>query len=583
MADINEILEKVDIVDVVSEYVDLERKGKNFFGVCPFHDDNNPSMSVSPQKQLFKCFSCGAGGNAVTFVMNIENVGFRDAAAILGKSVGIEVANTYKQIKDDYFNIYLDATKYFMYSLYHTKLGEKYLKYLEKREFDYEVLNYFNIGISNQSIMEPLLKKYAEQDIKKTGLANASNNLVFKSRIVFPIADQYGNVVGFSGRVINDATPKYLNTAETKYFKKSNLLYNFYRASSAIHKSKSVVITEGFFDVMRLHTIGVHNAVATMGTAFTEYHAKMIGDICDVVYLSMDGDSAGVNASLEIFKSLLNYDLKVFMVELDSLDPDEFIVQRGKEKYLHSMKYAKVFEEYYLDYLMNGYVDLNVGDKEVVISNLASFIKMIKSPVVSQLLVGYVYDSIGVTINVNHQSSVNLDVKKATVKPRSHTSINESLHSAYVLQNDAINKIELEFLSMILQDRSALEAYVNEIKVLNIKRNDELAMLIRAFYIQNEYSDLLEYIQSRKDDYNESQLETLEKLMVHVTSQEINCNKQLVEDYVRRIILYRYDKKIDEISKDVANEKDVEYRKELLLKITKLKIDRNIIEEKGKS
>ncbi len=583
MANVNEILEKVDIVDVVSEYVDLERKGKNFFGICPFHDDNNPSMSVSPQKQLYKCFSCGAGGNALTFVMNIENLSYTDATAILGKSVGIEVETTYKQIKDDYYNIYLDATKYFMYSLFHTKHGEKYMKYLEGRGFDYDVLNYFNIGVSNPSIMDPLLKKYSELDVKKTGLANASNNLVFKSRIVFPICDQYGNVVGFSGRVINDSTPKYLNTAETKYFKKSMLLYNYHRASTTINKTKSIIITEGFFDVMRLYTIGIHNAVATMGTAFTKYHAKMISDVCSTVYLSMDGDEAGIKASLEIFKSLVNYDVKVYMIELDMLDPDEFILQKGKEKYESSMKYAKVFEEYYTHYLMRGYVNLNVGLKEEVISNLTSFINMIKNPVVSQLLVGYVSDSIGVLIKTKNAQAVSLDTTKSTVKPKTNASINESLHSVYVVESDAINKIELDFLAMLLQSRIALEAYVNEIKVLNIKRNDELAMLIRSFYIQSEYSDLLEYIKSRKDDYNETQLQTLLKLMEYVVNKEIKCSEQLVGDYVKRIILYRYDKKINEISKDIANEKDGQHREKLLHKITKLKIDRNIIEEKGKS
>ncbi len=583
MSDINKILEQVDIVDVVSDYVDLERKGKNYFGVCPFHDDTNPSMSVSPQKQLFKCFSCGAGGNALTFIMNIENVDFRQASSILGKSVGIEVSSNITQIQDDYFNIYHDATKYFMYSLYHTKDGEKYLKYLKDRGFEYDTLNYFSIGISNPKIMEPLLKKYDRRDVAQTKIANSSNNLVFKSRIVFPIADKFGNVVGFSGRVVNDSTPKYLNTGETKHFKKSSLLYNYSRALLAINKQKSVIITEGFFDVMRLHTIGIDNVVGTMGTAFTKTHAEVISDVCSTVYLSMDGDSAGIKASLEIYRALKGYNIKMYMVELDGNDPDEFVLSYGKEKYLNKLKYAKVFEEYYVDYLMNNYVDLNVGDKQTVIARLSKFVLEINNDVTSQLLIGYIYDKIGVQIDGKKFKGVQVDVKKTTSRPKQIVSINESIHSIYVENNTAINKIELEFLTLILYNRSALETYINDVKSLNIKRNDEVAMLISSFYIQNDYNDLVEYILSRNEDYTKEQLDTLVKVAKRVANSSFKCNKQIVEDYVLRIILYKYDKKIDEISKEIAREEKDQEKKELLMKLTRLKIERNIIEEKGKS
>ncbi len=585
MVDLNKVLENIDIVDVVSEYVDLQRKGKNYFGVCPFHDDSNPSMSVSTQKQLYKCFSCGAGGNAVTFVQNIENISFKEALNKLAKSIGMDVEYTGSpKVVDNYFDIYLDATKYFMYSLFHTKEGLPYFEYLQKRGFNYEVLNDFQIGVSSNKIIDPILEKYDKKDVNKTGIINSSNNLIFKDRIVFPITDINDNVVGYSGRVINDAHPKYLNTGETKYFKKSHILYNYAKAKSAIAKEQSVIITEGFFDVMRLATIEVNNVVATMGTAFTNYHAKMINDITNTVYLNMDGDKAGVDASLVIFEMLKNYNIKMYMVDIGEYDPDEYILKYGGDKYIDKLKYAKVYEEFFIDYLIEGFLDLSVGDKEVVIEQLTKFVNNMNNDVTQQLLVNYIQEKIGITIK-----SIAVSKPATTTNSNNNTqyhkkidSIVESYYNAVVIDSGVINRVELEFLSLLLNNRRALDEYVNTVKMLNIKKNDEVAMLIKEYYIQNVYQDLKSYIDSRSADYNEEQLSVLQDTVKEITELNINGDDHFISDYVVKIITYKYDKRVYELNKQVSETSDVGEQQKLLQKISVLKNECNLILEKGR-
>ncbi len=547
MADVDTILGKVDIVDIVSEYVDLERKGKNYFGLCPFHEDSNPSMSVSTEKQLFKCFSCGAGGNAITFVMNIENISFKEALSRVGKTVGIEIAgnSAYSKINDNYFNIYLDATKYFSYTLFHTKDGEKYLNYLEKRGFSTSLVEHFKLGVSNNKLVAILNNKYSTEDVNKSNLVNNSNNLIFRNRLIFPISDTNGNVVGYSGRVIDNTTPKYLNSSESSYFKKSYILYNFFEAKQDIMKSKSIVICEGFFDVIRLYSIGVKNVVATMGTAFTSYHAKLISEVASKVYLSMDGDEAGIKSCALIYELLKKYNLKVYMVALDEDDPDEYILKYGADRYHHQLSSAKTYEEFYIDNKLQYYDELDVSKKESVIVEITRFINAISSDVTKQLFSEYVTSKIGIVLSnvaVNKQYNSNNVVK-------ADKSIIESYYHATIIENYAINKIEVEYISFMLRSRVAIEVYSEKLKSLNIASNDEVAMLIKDFYVQNKYDKIYEYLESKRLDYTKEQFKILITILNEASKVKMKCDEEVILDYLSRIIGYKYERRIEEIKK----------------------------------
>ena len=231
---INEIRNKTDIVDVVSKYVNLTKKGKNYIGVCPFHDDHSPSMSVSPEKQIYTCFSCGASGNVFTFVADFEKISFTEAVRLLGEKVGINIGTniSVSNKKDEYFDIYSTANKFYQNSLF-TNLGKNAIEYLDKRHIDKDTIKKFGIGLSIQkvSLTEYLInKKYSIDKLVDVGLTNENGHDIFINRIMFPIYDLSGNPVAFSGRIYNTKdTAKYVNTKETDKFKKGKILYNYHK------------------------------------------------------------------------------------------------------------------------------------------------------------------------------------------------------------------------------------------------------------------------------------------------------------------------------------------------------------------
>ena len=280
---INEIRSANDIVDVISSYIPLEKKGKNFFGVCPFHDDSNPSMSVSKDKQIYKCFSCGASGNVFNFVMDYEHVDFKEALAILAKKAGIVLNSVNVKSKenkyDKYYKMYDISLKFYQNNL-SSNLGTSAKEYLHKRGITDELIKTFKIGLattSKDSLTKVLNSKdYTNREIELYGLGTGTNDL-YINRIMFPLFDISNNIVGFSGRIYNtSSSSKYINTKETPIFKKGELLYNYYNAKDSVRLLKKIVLVEGFMDVIRLHSINVTNAIALMGTSLTKEQINLL-------------------------------------------------------------------------------------------------------------------------------------------------------------------------------------------------------------------------------------------------------------------------------------------------------------------
>jgi len=279
----NTIRSKVDIVDIIGERIPLIAKGKNFFCVCPFHDDSNPSMSVSREKQIYTCFSCHATGNVFTFLMNYEHIDFREALKYLGDKVGIAtngIKLTKKPTKyDKLYEAYTFALKYYQNNL-NSSVGKTAKKYLLARKIDESLVKEFEIGLSleKRDDLTKLLesKSYDLVTLNKIGLSS-DNNDIYNDRIMFPLYDVSGKVVGFSGRIYKDNNQnKYLNTKETVIFKKGELLYHYHIAKEECRIKKSVIIMEGFMDVIRASSIGIKNTVALMGTALTKEQINFI-------------------------------------------------------------------------------------------------------------------------------------------------------------------------------------------------------------------------------------------------------------------------------------------------------------------
>ena len=349
----NNIRSKVDIVDIIGERIPLTARGKNFFGVCPFHDDSNPSLCVSREKQIYTCFSCHATGNVYTFLMNYEHMEFKDALKYLGDRVGVLVEGikiSRKNTKfDKLYEAYNLSAKYYQNNL-NSVAGKEAKKYLYSRGINDEVIKEFEIGLSldkKDDLITLLTKKYDLSTLNRIGLAN-ENYDVYRDRIMFSLYDVSGKIVGFSGRIYKDnGQSKYLNTKETDIFKKGEMLYHYHIAKEECRLKKYVLVMEGFMDVIRASTIGIRNTIALMGTALTKEQISLLKRLSKNIFLCLDGDDAGVHATLSIGDTLLDEGLEVKVVSLPNPDdPDTFILNNGKEKFENLIEAALNFSDY---------------------------------------------------------------------------------------------------------------------------------------------------------------------------------------------------------------------------------------------
>lgn len=355
----NEIRSKTDIVDIIGERIPLVARGKNFFGVCPFHDDSNPSMCVSREKQIYTCFSCHATGNVYTFLMNYEHIDFREALRYLGEKVGVNVSSVNivkKTTKFDHlYEAYNFAVKYFQNNL-SASVSKEARAYLSKRGINEEAIKEFEIGLSLESRddLTKLLvsKKYELSTLNRIGLSSDDHD-IYDDRIMFPLYDVSGQVVGFSGRIYKDVDQnKYLNTKETDIFKKGEMLYHYHIAREECRLKKSVIVMEGFMDVIRASIVGVKNTVALMGTALTNNQFNLIKRLSNNIILCLDGDDPGVKAMLSIGEHLLDEGVEVKVVVLpDNDDPDSFILKHGKERFIGLVENALNFSDFKMQQL----------------------------------------------------------------------------------------------------------------------------------------------------------------------------------------------------------------------------------------
>lgn len=382
---INEIRESADIVDIIKNYIPLELKGKNYFGVCPFHQDHSPSMSVSKEKQMYKCFSCGAAGNVFTFVSNYENIPFIEAvvkvAGILGISVGDYTTTQPKEKYEREYNAMDLALKFYQNTL-RTKDGGAAREYLLKRGLNEEMQKVFDIGLSTTSDkLYPFLKQKGmdEKFLFDLGLITQEEGSIkdtFKDRILFPIHDAKGHAVGFTGRVYKgDYKPKYLNSKENYIFKKGNILFNYHRARDAIRTKKEVVIVEGNMDAIRMYVSGIKNTIALMGVSLTKEQIDLIRNLHATVILMLDNDEAGRTATLTNGETLESAGITCKVVRLSGeKDPDEYILKNGVQQMITNIAHAKSYLEFKIKALKD---NKDLTDATVLSSYIKSVLKSI--------------------------------------------------------------------------------------------------------------------------------------------------------------------------------------------------------------
>lgn len=460
----NIIRSKTDIVDIIGERIPLVARGKNFFGVCPFHDDSNPSMCVSREKQIYTCFSCHATGNVYTFLMNYEHIDFREALRYLGEKVGVNVSSVNVAKKttkfDKLYEAYNFAVKYYQNNL-SAAVGKEARSYLSKRDINEEAIKEFEIGLSLESRddLTKLLesKKYELSTLNRIGLSSDDHD-IYNDRIMFPLYDVFGQVVGFSGRIYKDVDQnKYLNTKETDIFKKGEMLYHYHIAREECRLKKSVIVMEGFMDVIRASIVGVKNTVALMGTALTNNQFNLIKRLSNNIILCLDGDDPGVKAMLSIGEHLLDQGVEVRVVVLpDNDDPDSFILKNGKERFLGLIENAINFSDFKMQSLRKNVNFKSDEEKADYINKVLQETAKINDEIRVEIVLKRLANEFDISYNTlekrfrdliafkNTSKTVALEVKSKEVKKTKYDKAVEQI-LYFMLNNDwVISQVEGE-------------------------------------------------------------------------------------------------------------------------------------------
>ena len=380
---IDEVLTRADIESVVGRYVLLKRSGGNLWGLCPFHSEKTPSFSVNPAKGIYKCFGCGKGGNAISFIMEIEHLNYPEAIRHLGALYGVEIPETTssgndisKDEKNRVYDILKEAAKFYYKSFNDPDIGKPAREYASKRGLSKQTLDNFGIGYSPMSwnALYDLLKSkgYKDEELTNSGIFKKSEKTdkpfdLFRGRLMFPIFDSFGKIIAFGGRALGDEKPKYINSPDSLVYDKRNHLYamNFARKE----QSKQLIVVEGYMDAIAMHVAGFKNTVAALGTSFTDNQLKLCSRYAEEVVFFFDADNAGQNAALRAIKMMMEYLKKLTGINIrikiakvpDGKDPDEFIKVNGADKFKGVVRNALYVEDYLLERAKNDNTDPETG------------------------------------------------------------------------------------------------------------------------------------------------------------------------------------------------------------------------------
>lgn len=396
---IEEIKNSNDIVDVISQYVNLKRSGRNFFGLCPFHKEKSPSFSVSPDKQIFHCFGCGAGGNVIHFISKIENADFKEAIGILANRAGIELPtlNNYEDnktalLKSKVYEINQIAAEFYHQNLYKptSKIGQKYIK---KRKLDNRTLKSFLIGYSgNFDELYRILKQkgFTEEEILASSLVNKTDDGKyidrFRKRVMFPIQDTRNKVIAFGGRVTDDSKPKYINSPENIVYSKGRHLFGLNVAKRG--ELKNIIIVEGYMDAISLYQRGITNVVASLGTALTEAQGRLLRRYSERVTIGYDSDGAGQAATLRGLEILQNIGCDVRILQISGAkDPDEYVIKYGPERFLKCVEQAISLVEFKVKMLKQSLNLDNINDKIKFLNQVAKILSNVTNSIERELYV----------------------------------------------------------------------------------------------------------------------------------------------------------------------------------------------------
>jgi len=484
------IIDHVNLIEVISDYIHVERSGKNYKALCPFHNEKSASFIISEEKQLYHCFGCGAAGNVITFIAQYENLDSIDAVEFLADKYRIDISqfakgsqkNTSQHAK--YYDILRDAAIFYYKNL---RAHPEAMAYLERRGIHIDVIKQFGLGFSNDAwaeLLKALSSKYSLIDLESVGLIipnkdRSSHYDRFRNRIMFPIINPKGKIIGFGGRVMDDSLPKYLNSPETEVFNKSMTLYGLNLAKNNLHDKKQLIIAEGYMDVIALHTYGFNNAVATLGTALTVDHGRLMRRYADEVIICYDSDFAGQKATLRSLDVLQGIIEKIKVIVLgENLDPDDYLKKYGAEKFKEKIETAITATEYRLNHLMQGYNLNNDQEKVEFLSKASVIISELTNAFEKNLYVDQLSERLGVS-----REMIAKEVFKENYTPSSQYGFRskaKTVESVPKITSDRKKYLEKQLITLYVHHHEALD--------------EAQKQLICDFQYSGEHQEIMDYL-----------------------------------------------------------------------------------------
>jgi DNA primase len=569
---IDEVLRRHDISETVGKYVHLTKNGKYLKGLCPFHSEKSPSFTVTPEKQIFYCYGCGKGGSVIQFVMEMEGESFPEAVTTLAEDAGIPVTWTtasteepsaFQKEKKILHEAHDYSAKLYHYLLRNTEAAKPAMDYLSSRGFNDTLIEQFELGYAParwDTLTQALERKgYVPAEMEAGGLLSRRQEGEgyvdrFRDRIIFPIHDPAGQIIAFAGRLLSDGQPKYLNSPETALFNKSRTLYRLHEARSAIRRIRQVVLFEGYVDVIKAWSAGVHNGVATMGTALTGEHAALLKRYADEVILCYDGDDAGQAAAHKSIPLLEEAGFRVRVSVLPNrMDPDEYISSHGPESFVREFIEGAVSAvKFQLIYLRKSHILLEEDGKIRYLRDAVPIVARRDSPTERELLLKELAQEFGVSLDTLKQESLEVrqqeklgnagDIPAGTWNnvwnEKRTASKNPPLGTAHV-------NAERQLLSWMMQDReTALLVQQKLGDRFHVEDHAALAAYLYAYYAQNNDPDVGRFVAVLQDD-------RLERTASSIALIDIPFGERELEDCIRTIGHASLAREIERLTEEV--------------------------------
>ena len=503
---IERVRDTADIVDVVSQFVDLKQRGPNYFGLCPFHSEKTPSFSVAPAKQIYYCFGCHSGGNVFSFMMDYQKIPFPDAVQVLAERynipIMIEKGEGTSELFTSLYQLHEIAVKLYQKNLF-SEDGQKALEYLKARNLKEDIIKQFKIGLAfnawDQLVKQCKNKGFTQTQIIKSGLFTRSDKGIFdrfRSRIMFPIFHPSGKPIAFGGRIHNSDDPaKYLNSPETPLYKKSNVFYGLQATRDSIRKEGFVILVEGYMDFLKLYQASIHPVVSVSGTAFTLKHASSLSRMTQKVILLYDGDEAGGTATERAGWVLLRSGLIPSVVRPPKgTDPDDWVSNVGSKAVMSNIKEPLDYIDFHIDFHQGA--DLSGPERQKYIISLAGEIKNIDDGVIRNDLI----KAISEKLNVNEKDLIRI-VNTQRVNPEYRANTITDLDERITFNNQ-VEKAQIELLKLLANNNNEIRQYVLEHVTIGLFKAPLLKKLADILFDKNlnvESSAIIEYFQDKNE------------------------------------------------------------------------------------